>query len=1102
MAEPARQHDWNDEGNSHEWHPEVLRGGGQGGEAPLEGPRLVKSDKTPEEEAPGKATKVPYLRQIEGNPNAQKDATAAKPELHALGRNEDNFASDKKGDGRQTSLAGGDVATGKQSGLKRSLKFVMRHKKATAAIGGTLAGGGILGIFSVSLLLPLKILSVVNNLDTYFQSATTAATTKMTDNLLNGYISKYVLPGINHGTCTDTFTSPGCVANVSGKGPVSRLYEAWHQDRLEHKLATDYGIVFGKDKAGLYMKVKGPDSPAVLNDADMQKVFNGEATIFDVGGEKTTITEARAALRDALDGESLWKRMYFRFKFGRLLEEKYGVSRCVIACNLRDKFTASIADKKLTAEATIIDRVFSKIAPEYSIIFQCMLSPDTCGDQLQNISNASTDPTLPPEDTQLTQYESDMQGRLLAYAGDDMAKLAQLADLVEEAKKVSQQGLTTYLASKIVAYAIGPEAGDAVASFGEKAVPIVGWVMLAAQVLSALNKLGPFLQHADYMVNAAAAVNLYMSYKTVASEMESGHVDSTELGSFNEALSTNLDGSSSDQADVTSTPLYGAINNTGVNASKTTYKCNDGSSVQSGQLVCPEEVLDAGNAAATFLSDLTNDAGPVTWFANLLTNNPITNLFNAIIGKGMQAVQAVCSAIPPCNATVNELTSLIGQFAGWVIGLLIPSPFSQHMSGGRTYDMMAAGADVSANKTCQVSLGCQKLSNQQVADIRNSVIAQDKADFSRLPLFARLFSTTSQYSLLSRVAVSMPSTLPQAAANVSAVISNPFAAIAHSFANILSSDRAFAATTLTSDPFGVIQYGYPTGQVPTDPETYWDQHCTNNQTNVDWFNQQQQDANTGEAVATTTDPCLLILSMVQSAGGAMDYSLLPPDAISSNESGSNPTSGGGGGVTGSCATAAPTGSYAAVQSALLAQFKINLIGDTSLDWATQTYNTMCALAKAPAYFSRLVAAGPITVNLHAGSCNGGHSSAVSGVDMYGFCDHDYNRFLLAHELGHMFSFRNPTVYQAFAQQVWLSRGYKNPPTLPTYNCLYDYGVGPYEAECWADMIGEYLVWFDIRDTVGGRPAGTPTFSQYQSQYPIYYNFARDQLFGGVQYTSF
>lgn len=195
---------------------------------------------------------------------------------------------------------------------------------------------------------------------------------------------------------------------------------------------------------------------------------------------------------------------------------------------------------------------------------------------------------------------------------------------------------------------------------------------------------------------------------------------------------------------------------------------------------------------------------------------------------------------------------------------------------------------------------------------------------------------------------------------------------------------------------------------------------------------------------------------------------------------------------------------------MISQFKINLKGDANTPWAIETYNTLCALSKASAYYSKLVAQGPISVTLHGGNCGSGFTSASAGITLRGFCNKDYNRYILAHELGHMYGFRNPSVYTSF-----LNGPYKtNPAFLPVWDCqIHSFDnlgnplpSGPFSGdqrqECWAAMIGEYSVWFDLRQTVGGAPAGSADFKQYPTTYSSYYNWAKDNLFGGVVYSSF
>ncbi|HEU4966798.1 MAG TPA: hypothetical protein VFT53_04935 [Candidatus Saccharimonadales bacterium] len=741
------------------------------------------------------------------------------------------------------------------------------RRKAAIGVGILLGGGGAAIIGGYSFLLPLKVTALIERLDSLFQSAPQAAMQKMTDNLINKYIANYVLKGINTGYCTST-VEPTCVGDIGGHGPVSRLYQAWRQNKLENKLAKDYGIVFGKKNGKLYMAMNGEQA---LTDADLQKVMKGEVSIFDIGKE-TNVTKAREAFKDA----TRWWEVDKRYFIGKLLEEKYGIKRCVIACDIRDKFTAAIADKKLAAQAAFVRRVVGLFSEQYSIMFQCLLSPDTgfCSEVLEKIPSLAPGESL--DTTNMTPFQKNLSQQMVAYAQDPANDLTDLATAVKNASSIAEKGFAETIVEKVLTAVFGENIGK----LGTKAVPIVGWVLLAAQVISLADKLGPMVRWMGYAINAAAAVNMYMTYSTVSSETKSGHMDSVELGSFVQSLTTNMSGSANNQVDATATPLYGALLGGGAPGASN-YTCNDGSSVQNGQVVCPEEKLDRGNGITDAITNIVNFVPGLTGLAHII--NWVNDLIGSITGAVMEGACNTVLNIPPnspgsCPNVVKQAGQYVGQFVNWFIGVLLPSPFSQDMSGGRSFDMITAGADVAANKTCQVQLGCAKLTNQQIADIRSTAAAEDQAMFDRQPIFARMFSTTSPYSLVSRLAVAMPGTMPQAAIRLGALIDNPIKTLASAFGNVFATNKAFAAPGPMDDPFGVVQYGYMPNQIPNDPETYYNTHCTD-QTNVDWMTSLPQDPNTGEPLATTTNACLLIESAQQAAGSMFDSSLAPQGAI-------------------------------------------------------------------------------------------------------------------------------------------------------------------------------------------------------------------------------
>ena len=233
-------------------------------------------------------------------------------------------------------------------------------------------------------------------------------------------------------------------------------------------------------------------------------------------------------------------------------------------------------------------------------------------------------------------------------------------------------------------------------------------------------------------------------------------------------------------------------------------------------------------------------------------------------------------------------------------------------------------------------------------------------------------------------------------------------------------------------------------------------------------------------------------------------------------SGSSPSSPACGGSTtaGRCTNPTPNG-YSNIKQALHDTYKIDLTGATDDTEAARVFATICTLASAPTYYSRLTARGPITIDFVAGNPGvgnggcGGWAKTIDLVEFYGpFCSgKDPDRYVLSHELGHIFEARNQSIGSAFNSGPWTTVGRK----LPDWNCaIHNIPGTDYQKECFASMIGTYLVWYEYRVVIGGGPPGpintngVPYLPDYATNptYDAYWNFAKDNLFGGVVFNSF
>jgi len=654
----------------------------------------------------------------------------------------------------------------------------------------------------------------------------------------------------------------------------------------------------------------------VADNAALQRIMDDPVhnSIFDLGSDgksKASRTEVRAALREAFKDASLWDKTYFRFKVGKLMETKYGVKRCLIACNIRDKYGDSIADKKLAAKAYILERVLTPLGENYSLVMQCVMTGS-------EFCKTALDPAEPGDETRLSPLQSKIKDKLAEIAAQEGGKDV-LKDLVKKAEAISADGLSKYIAgqaaNKLVTLVGGNAAGEAAGQAAEKAVPVVGWALLIAQVATVASTIGPMLQYLGYAANSAAAVQMYSGFQTVASEAKSGHMDITELGSFNDALTTNTDPDSTDKVDATQTPVYASMFGDKTNttttsllntflpgtayadstSTKSPYKCDGGSGVPAGKLICPEEQLDRGNPALNDISSFTNS------IPGMGVIRTVVNTINNLIGS---AFNTACKITPGCSAAMGAIGKATGGIFNWLEHKLIQSPFSS-TNGGRNFDMMAAGSDVSNNDSCQTNLGCARVSPTVVAQQQNEQIAEEKAQFDSMPIFARMFSTDSQYSLVSRLALTMPTNLVTASnSGLGSLLSDPLGKLSSAFSSIFTGNHAFADATPTEDAFGVPQTGYTA--VPKDPEAFWDANCVNGPLAKydagsdsldisDWLNNPSnasQDPNTGTLVYHNTNACQLIYSSVQSAGAMFDPSLVAKEANQDPSGGTTDTSGG------------------------------------------------------------------------------------------------------------------------------------------------------------------------------------------------------------------
>ncbi|HSX05981.1 MAG TPA: hypothetical protein VLF69_05925 [Candidatus Saccharimonadales bacterium] len=877
--------------------------------------------------------------------------------------------------------------TGKGSTKSKGLSNLFNSKSmlkkkfaiAAAAAGGSAAIAALLFL----LMLPLKIETLLQSIRNDVGATTTSALEHEVESEYSTIMAKHILPNLGRGACRST-VDISCVSVPAGSSPFTKFLAAFKQSHAEQKLAgLDNGFLVGIKGGLLYMKVNGVDysDPETMN-RELREVEAGRRSFFDVGGKQRASRQAiRRQLESALSGVTRWKRVYYRFKFGKLLEKKYGVKRCIMLCTAwwqqgKDKLADTIQVKQAAAKLFLAQRVVGPFAGNYGLLMQCVISPDQCDTKLH------PDPEGGRENSDLN---SKLETALDAYIAEHGSE--KLADLVERAGDLRQLGVGGYalkLVTEKLAEAVGGDAAKIAAGQAVKdSVPIAGQFLALINVLEDEQKIPEVSKAIAYASRAAAAIQTNEMFWSIVSEIHAGGgLDSTIVGGFDGLTSLN-------GVDATATPLYGHVAQdsgalVGADASifgslfgasvaggsgqLAPYTCNDNKPLAQNATVCPEEnFFDPGIWTRSLGYFLDHGETIMSGGLHLPAEIPGAAAYNAATGPILSVLFsighlvgdlsgligsagiAVCKAIPPCGAGLTKVSDLFGNFMSFLAMNFIPNIMG-HINGGRLYDLAFAGDDVAENTSCQIEMGCRHLTNKEVATIRSEQLTEQKQEFDSQPLFARMFSTATPYSFISQLAVDMPTSVSGVSVTgLSSMLSSPLTRLGSVFSSLFASNRAFAApATPFNDPF-TLQYGYSDtdeANIGLDHEAFFNANCMNgplatyddttNTVAIDptWQDAHTtQDPNTELPVTDAVNPCPRILTGLQSLGGFLDPSVLPAGSTNSDVGSSTsdttttPTSTGSG--TGSTSLPAGTAQELAKQIASSANISFQTDQDKS-----------------------------------------------------------------------------------------------------------------------------------------------------------------------------
>lgn len=759
-------------------------------------------------------------------------------------------------------------------------------------IGGGVLGGGLAGLLLMLFLsLPLKVQHIMNNLQSTFFAAAEQATEDMTDNLFKHYVVKQLVPGMVQNNCVSTRINRSCVNTSNSSNIIGVLYNGWRDGRLEQRMAES-GIEIRREGSQFYLKT--PASAAGSLGESLGNYDPNNPSAFNQSAfQKLNRSDLRSEVKKALKQDTKWDRVMYRYKVGRLMERKYGVKRCIIACAPRDRFTDSIEDKKLAFKAYFLERVIEPRNEIMGLVLECAIASFDCVDERDANERGE----------RLSQFELDVQAKLADFRSRHGER--KLEELRSEADRVRQMGALEYMIDKV--------AGPMVTRTLGKAIPIVGWLDLAAMVISSVQNIGPAIVKMTYVTNAATMASTYAMYRTNADEIKTGEVDINAVGSVATSLNPTDGVERKDQNGVgaEASPLYGAIMGGKTRTvtfnpfsqkayAAASYGCedDDGNAPREGRLVCGVERLDnktaVGTVASTLSDKFTNN--PAGFGGSLFvsiwndTGGRILDLADAVLGPLIEFALGLIPGDP-----VAKFMAMIRPMIESMMKFVIKPVISDSPSGARMFNVAAGGADVIGNEFTHYNLGGAKISDAEAFAIRQERQSEQLQDFNSRSMFARMFSTDTQYSLASQLALAAPagssSGLVQ---SMFATISNPLSTAGASLFGF-GSGHASAAPGFTSDPFGVTQYGYAKDDkaFTQDPELTWEQDdCDNPDKNKIWGNRavNNPDNEMPEQPAGDVNRCLLISAAAGSSGAIFTDEVLPADELGEQTTDALPTS--------------------------------------------------------------------------------------------------------------------------------------------------------------------------------------------------------------------
>ncbi len=738
---------------------------------------------------------------------------------------------------------------------------LLGNKKKKAATGGILAIA-VAGIFGwSSTVLPTKLIGITTGLQSEGFAAADQATEDMEDNFMKHYLIKHVMPGMIKNNCTSTRVTKSCADVSDSSTPAGALYQAWRDGNIERKLFEQHGIEIRREGTKFYLHTPQIKERVALGDlSGGTREFEGKA--FAALSRSDVSREFRIARQNT----TFRQRIMFRYSLEPMLKRKYGVRRCIMTCKVADKannINDKVDLKKQSFKNYLTERVLLPRTDMLGLAVACATNGFDCTDYGEADENGE----------RTNKFEQDVRARL----AEHQARFGQssLEDLDKQSEEIRTKGFIQFSVEKIL--------GETLGKVALKGVPVLGWIDLGAKFISGAQNMGPAFTNMAYTVNTTSMVAVFSMYRTAADEVKTQKADPTELGSITSSLEARK-GADQNGASAEEHPAYAQLLGSksiktaslepAASAESNVYPCDDGP-FPAGQLACPEETVRNANGGVSNVTKSISDTANLPLFASAgwladFWNNTAGHILNAVSGVFGDAASLL---IP--GWVKDRAADIAKSVVETITNYAIPPIVKLTSSGGRLFIMMANGAFTLGNDFTHQVLGAGAVSPAVAEQIRENKMQQEKEDFSRRPLYARIFDKDSQYSVVTQVAMALPSNFSDASTQSQNLVRDPLRSIASIFSSLLRGPSISAAAS--KNPSGTTDYAWNRNHpvFHQDPDKTWhDYDCNNPDNKKNWGNSAVANDNTVVPVNYDSNPCMLEETSAGASGGRFDTGLI------------------------------------------------------------------------------------------------------------------------------------------------------------------------------------------------------------------------------------